>query len=376
MFERLWAQSKSLGWAWLVLILLFASSLISCTRETAFTSSTSSIPTINTSTTSTTSANSGPSAVSFVMTNTAASNTGSFKTAPTNGTALSHGSGHAATTVFATDKSTVYASGDDDDSLSTYYYTQTSWPKWIKRFEIGISGANNTGATKDECMRFTQASESAGTNCSFYDLDTASVIDTNCSAPTGYLRVSEVDCVDPAETINDGTGTSLNDGVFLRTEFNRDYISASENIMVAIEYAAFQAKAPAANPNGCLTSGFLSATQSGCSTFSWLAYLKSNIDSAAANPLLMLVPPATFNLGGDVRTGLQTQQFFLPMASDSSLKYLHISRKTGVPDTADIYDNTNVNVNFRTACQDSALNSGNSPGCNGMIFYSVSFYKM
>lgn len=276
---------------------------------------------------------------------------GSFNAPAAGGTVPGAGSGHPAIRVFNADGSLMADGGPSDED----------WPQWITRMEIGISGANNTAATNADCARFATAADAAAV-CDF-DLDATA--DQPCGAPSGLFRVSERDCVvGGAATIRTGDGTS-SDGVYIRVALNRstDYLESGENLLVVFEYAASALNPAPSNPTQCFVGGIFSPTNTNCSDMSWQLYLKA-ASSSLVQPYMLFVPPAfasvdtTNNRGG---SGVSTKQFIVPLASDSTITEFQLSRIRAIPIGA---------PNFNTACvQNSAL-------CVGMVFYSMTIFRM
>lgn len=274
------------------------------------------------------------------------STTGSFDTPSGGGTVPSPGYGWQAQRVFTAD-GTLLADGGP---------TASAWPKWISSLEIGISGANNTTATNSDCMRFSGAADSAA-QC------LVNGVAKSCGAPSGYLRVSEYDC--QQGTITDGTG-GPSDGAYIRVNFNRDtnYLGSTENVMAVLEYSASVMNTAPATPTNCFTAGAF--TPEACSDMVWRTYLKHSA-TEVTQPFVMLVPPALRATGGSTGTGFSTKQFVLPLAGDSTLKVFQISRvKSGI---------ANGDATFAANCAPNGV-PANSPFCVGMVFLSLTFFRI
>lgn len=290
------------------------------------------------------------------------STNGSFD-APSAGTAPGLGSGHQAVRVFNAD-GTLLANGGP---------TASAWPKWLSRVEIGVSGAANTAATNSTCARFADVSESAA-ECSFSNQTLVSGGGsgqaTPCGAPAGYFRVSEYDCSQAAPT--DGKGNH-EDGVYIRAVFDRStsVLGANENILAVLEYAASGLEGGPTSPSSCFSGSTLAPEQ--CSDMTWKTFLNKTGTETAPQPFMLLVPPvfgyvntaspANVGTGGG---GVSTRQIFLPLAGDSDLKVFQLSRiKTNI---------TNAGK-FQTVCAPNGA-PANSAYCVGMVFVSLTFYRL
>lgn len=320
--------------------------LSGCFQRQQLTSSTdtTSTGTSTTSTSTSTSLPSGAKAVKIIFKSD--STTGSFD-APANataGTAPTAGSGHQVVRLFDTDGTTLLASGGPGS---------TGWPAWISSAEIGLSGTDNTKATNPNCARFVNPATETNLSCSF-----ASGAQ-NCAGPGNYYRVSEYDCKTTG-TITPGDGSE--DGVYIRINFDRSSTSlgATENIMAVLEYAASGLRKQA-NPANCFTAG--KPTPENCADHTWKIFLKTSA-SAAAQPYLLLTPPVDyFETKGNA---FSTKQFYLPLAGDSTLNTLQISRIDANPDAS-----------YSTACvTDGGAGTGNSPYCVGMVLISLTLYRI
>lgn len=270
---------------------------------------------------------------------------GSFDAAPANGTYPAPGSGHAATRVF-----------NADGSLLAVSPAASSWPKWLKRVEIGVSGSANTLATDQDCARFATATDETA------ECDVGSPAAFLCGAKAGLFRVSEYDCISSSSTSNGNGGPD--DPVYIRATFDRSYLYSYENLMLVLEYSAAIVTPPATGPATCFSGGNLSLTQ-GCSDLSWNIYLKQN-PYQIANPFLMLIPPAFSSLTSSrLGAGVSTKQVYLPISGDSSLNVLQISRISSVN-----FENLDP-----TVCNSDG-GDANSPLCMGVIFYSMALFRI
>lgn len=278
---------------------------------------------------------------------------GSFDAASSGGSASSSSSGYTirvgqkAVRIF--DPNSASAA----DALST-------WPTWISSVSVGISGASNSGSLIPECSKFADSSEASAMTCNF---GTAlAPFAAKCGAPSGYYRVSEFDCTNDADLTMNVANKNGNDGVFIRTVFDRSTskLGSQENVMAVLEYAASVIHPSPNQPSNCFEGGF-DPTNRECSDISWQVFLKTNVWDTL-QPFLTLVPPAfayldtTANTGG---SGRATRQIYLPLASDSGLTVFEITRINGL-----------LHGDLTTNC------GINSPLCSGMIFYSLTFYRM
>lgn len=256
---------------------------------------------------------------------------GSFDTPTSNGTAAA--SGLLALKAF--------------DTASTP--TEITWPSWISSVEIGITGTA-TGTNAD-CARFSNADAAS---CD-YDEDDSGADTVPCAGPDAYYRISEFDCNGTATTLV-GNGTSA-DRVYIRTTFNRAALSATENINAVLEYASSTLNAAPTDPAGCVGGGI-------CADMEWKAFLTPSA-ATQVSPFLMLVPPAisvrdrTFNGSGSGGGSIGTKQFILPLAPDSTLSVFQLSRIRAIAASE-----------INEACV------SNSALCVGMVFYSLTFYRI
>lgn len=279
-----------------------------------------------------------------------ASPTGSFDAPPAGGTVNAAGSGHLATRVF-----------NADGSLLSTSSTSSTWPKWLESFELGLSGVNNTAAPNDACAAFATATEASASNCNFG----AGAGTASCGAPATVFRVSEVDCLSGNGT-QDGKGGPA-DGVYLRAKFSRDpaVLAPFENLLVVVEYAPSSLNPAPANPSTCFSGGLFSPES--CSDHTWKVFLKHSL-SEIVQPYLLFVPPTYGSVNTTTRTGgsgITTKQFVIPLAADSRLNTLQISRiKANIPNRATL----------SSTCSNGG--TGNSPLCVGVVIYSITFYRM
>jgi hypothetical protein len=304
--------------------------------------------------TSSVSVPSGPRAARIIFKNTFPS--GSFDAAPASGTTVTPGSGHRATRVFNADGSLLAQGGP----------TASAWPAWLQGVEIGISGGDNSGAPSSTCARFATAAESA-VQCDFNPNGT--VADTvSCGAAAGLYRVSEFDCVTGSTSTGNG---GPNDGVYVRAYFSRDpsRLASHENILAVLEYSAAGLRQSSSNPSACFSGGVFNPAQAGCSDFVWNVYLKHNAYEVV-QPYLMLIPPtvgvADFNQH-TAPTGVSTRQFVIPLAADSGINTVQISRVWAMPLTTEVAENSQT---FSSTCR------SNSAHCLGVVLHTLTFFRM
>lgn len=291
---------------------------------------------------------------------------GSFASPPASGGTLNaSGSGVQATTIF----------NPDGSSLATSN-TSTSWPSWLSSVELGISGSSNTKATEPDCARFSEVSSDGNAQCNFKNDSGATLV--NCGAPSGYYRVSDYDCQKASVSTERGIGSGIeSDGVYIRATFNRDHsaLGANENILAVLEYSASALNPAPANPTQCFSGGATDIQS--CADLTWQLFTKHSATEPALQPFLLLVPPAFAfihsNLGSNTGlsgSGVTTKQFIIPLASDADLKVLQISR-TGISSSL-VTDSDSL---FTKICNPDG-GSSNSALCVGMVFYSLTFYRI
>jgi hypothetical protein len=286
---------------------------------------------------------------------------GSFDVPATGGTLASPGSGLQAVRIFNPDGTLLASAGASG----------ANWPTWLSGFELGISGSSNTSARNPACATFASNTENTDLNCNFG----AGPGTSPCGAPPGQFRVSEVDCSAGAPAASNGSGGPA-DGVYLRATFSRDpaKLALNENILVVLEYSASALNPAPSNPVACFTGGVFNPEA--CTDFVWRTYIKHSA-SEIVQPFLLLIPP-TFSsvlvtniptpLVGPQSsgTGVAAKQFFVPLAADSGITVLQISRKqSGFSD---------INA-LKTYCSPGSL-PGNSPLCAGVVLYSITFYRI
>jgi hypothetical protein len=297
----------------------------------------------------------GVKAAKIIFTN---ASSGSFDTPAGGGTTNTTGVGHPASRLFNPDNTLLATAGS------------SSWPAWITSVEIGISGANNTAAQNGDCARFAATGEDTATNCRWDN--TGGAANAVCGSSANLYRVSEFDCLN-GTAASTGTGAAT-DGVFIRVTFDRTQTSlgTSENVMAVLEYAAsgLNTAAPG-GPANCFVGGVFTPTNAGCADMVWQMFLKPTASSAPA-PYMMMIPPLgatvdlTRNLGGG---GVTTRQFILPMAANPTTTIMQISRIGSSLDPT-------TGTTFQKVCDSDGTIPSNSPFCVGVVFYSMTLYRI
>jgi hypothetical protein len=372
-------QAKKIGLS--ALFALTAGELVSCTQLSTLSSTLNlaSIPTPTSSSTAVLNAALGPKAAKIFFSSQSVQSsfdpigvaTSSSGTSQQQTTSTNFHPGLQPIKVFNPDGSLLGSRTYNTDGTVS---SSNQWPSWISSIDIGISGPNNLAATNSACAQFATASEANPSNTSCLTGPVTNRTQVACGAPAGQFRVSEADCV----SATTGTG-GPNDGVYLRAVFNRGQVglAMSENILVVIEYLASSLNPAPQNPRNCFINGIF--YPEGCSDFTWKAFLKHNITENSSStgitiqPFLMLIPPMTNSVLGSANQSLNysganpmTRQIIVPLAADSNLSVLQISR---------IQNNFPSQADLATYCGASASGS-NSPLCAGVIFYSMTFYRI
>jgi hypothetical protein len=354
--------------------LLIGLPLFACTPNGSFVASSTISNTSTNTGTSTSSTLTGIRATQVIF-QSASSVGGSFNSLLTQGnsqgTVPLPGRGHPAVRVFNSD-------GSFQGSINpTTGVTQGSWPAWLSSFEVGVSGPANTASLNPNCATFAGNSEATSQNC--FLGPTASPVPSQCGAPLGQFRISEVDCSIPSGgTPATATGSGgPADGVYLRAVFNRAYLGANENILAVIQYSSSALDPAPANPSTCFLGGKFSPES--CSDFVWKVFLKHSANETAL-PFMLFVPPTFSSVLGTAQVpastsgmGIAAKQFILPLASDPTLSVFQISRiQSAFPGNG---------VSLIKACTATntppTVNSpGNSPLCAGVVFYTITFYRV
>jgi hypothetical protein len=321
-----------------------------------------STPTPSPSPSPTSTATMGANAVKILFQTSA---NGSFD-APSdaNGTAPNPGNGLQAVRIFKADNSPLASGGPSG----------TGWPKWFTSFEMGLSGSRNTSAIKSSCAKFADASESATTNCNLGNSSFSS-----CGAAAGQFRISESDCKGSGV----GNGGPA-DELYFRAVFNRtpssQGLGTTENLMVVIEYTATGLNPAPTDPTACLSGGTFNPEN--CADYVWRAFLKKTPTDNTL-PFLLIVPPVYSSVlimptpgassvpyPGGAASMLVSKQFILPLATDQTLTTLQISR------TGSLGGNDPLKSNLDNYCNANRTADANTPLCSGMVFYSITFYRI
>ncbi len=290
----------------------------------------------------------GARAAKFIFTDSAS---GSFSPPAPGGNLI-----HPAIRVFNADGSLLSSGGP----------TGSGWPLWITKVEIGVSGSANPSAPNGDCARFATATESA-TKCDFSGSGLPQNFNQLCGAPSSIFRISEYDCVSSAGTL-DGNGGPT-DGVYVRIGLNRAALADFENFSLTIEYSASSLRPAPADPTQCFTaSGIFNPANPNCSDFAWQLYLKQATNSVV-QPFLLLFPPFTGSVNPTTLTSgtsVHSRQITLPVAADSSITEIQLSRTRGMP----------VSAQYTATCDDPSSPGANSPLCVGLILRSLTLFRM
>ena len=302
--------------------------------------------------TSSTSPSPGPSSATILF---QATNPGGSFNSPdySNGTTNAVGSGLQAQRVFNTN-GTLLSSGG---------YGSANWPLWLKSFEIGISGQSNSASSNSSCATFASSQEAQNQTCNLPNGT------KTCGAPPAQFRISEADCVLGTPASANTVPGSSTDGIYMRATFDRSQFYTWENLMMVIQYTASALNPSPTSPTSCFNGGKF--TPEACSDYVWNVYAK-HLNSEIPLPFLMLIPPTSISVlpnvtGSGAGSNPNTRQIIFPFASDQNLKIVQLSRIAGAPSTSSL----------NTICTGSGIsNGGNSPLCSGVVFYSVSLFKL
>lgn len=251
-----------------------------------------------------------------------------------------------------------------------------SLPTWIKKIEVGISGASATDGSGNQSLDSKCASFNGSTHtCNFGNGN------ESCGAPANTFNVSEVHCQNSASLTTSAAPGSTKDPVYIRIIFDRatDKLASTENVMVTLNYVASALHSAPTNPSNCTDSStFFTTTSltSQCSDHVWNSFLLKSSSTTSSSPFLLLVPPSTsLPVGTDLAlnrkrgTQIQTKQFILPLAQDSTVDVFQISRG----DLRSTPFTMNPNGTGTPVCQAS---DPSSPGCIGVVFYSMTLYRI
>lgn len=285
---------------------------------------------------------------------------GSFDANQTpNGTPAAAKSGNYATRLFMPD--------NDSQVLATY--GSASWPSWLQRFEIGVSGTQNTASPNAACANFAQTGEDTAMACNYQRPVPGAAPSPQpfaCGATPPYFRVSEWDCASAVTAKGNGSDT---DGIYLRAYFSRapGDLAPQENVMAVIQYSASAWRPGPTTPVQCFAGGLFSPES--CADFTWQAFLRADGGASPVQPFMLVMPPfsgSVNNAAASSGTGVMTKQIVLPLSSNPALNVFQLSR-TGstIPAATD--------PGFATF----SLNCGtNSPDCAGVVFYAITFYRI
>ncbi len=284
----------------------------------------------------------------------ASETSGSFDAPSAKGTEAKPGAGLQAIRLFSAD-GTVMSSGGP---------SAPTWPRWLTAVELGVSGSNNVAAPSADCARFSAPGESSASQCKI--VNSAGVSKAiSCGGPSGFYRVSEVDCAGSVTANGDG---GPGDGVYVRVQLNRDpaAIEPGENLLAILEFSASGLHSAPVQPSECVQNGKL--TPEFCSDTTWKAFIKHSSKDVVqpfllvAPPLLARMQPDTALVGG---SEVQTKQIVIPLASDPALSVFQLSRTSGADPTDEA---------LKAACL-GGKTIGNSPLCAGMILYSLTLMR-
>ena len=109
-----------------------------------------------------------------------------------------------------------------------------------------------------------------------------------------------------------------------------------------------------------------SPPRSDCTDFTWQIFVKGSL-SDLVPPFLLLAPPfyGSVNTANETGgSGIATRQFVVPLASYPDAKVIQFSRMSG------IQSGTPNGATIRGDCP------SNSALCVGMVFYSMTFFRI
>ena len=299
----------------------------------------------------------GPKAAQVIFTDLAGSGAGSFNAPPASGTVAGAGSGLQAMQLFNPDGSRLTLS-------STGGTSDPNWPAWLSSVEIGISGASNAVATSPNCANFGTGTAVCG------NLPSGSA---GCDVANTY-GISEKDCDTAASGQSWGSGNATGngtsaDGVYIRANFNRASLGSIENIMVVLNYAASAFNPATTNPASCFSGGAVPFSPENCADFTWRVFQTYSPAGTFVQPFLMLVPPMYSYVIGNTTasTTSATKQFIIPFAGDPRLSTIVFGRTGAQLNTG--------TTGFSNDCNVTG-GSGGSPLCAGIVFYSMTFFRI
>ncbi len=259
-------------------------------------------------------------------------------------------------------------------SANTFFTTEATpqtltKPSWLTAVRVSVGGSQNTSARKGACGGFSPTSGS--TSCSFPSVNGPSVNTFSCRGPQKLYRVSEYDCADISgggvDSAVPGTG-AMTDGVSIKIILNRDpsQLGSSENLMLVLEYQA-SGLAAATQAGSCVdTQGNPLLNHPDCVDQAYQLFARPFGINTGILRLLTVVPPA----GGRVNAAeqsfggpIQTRQMIVPLSTLSpSVNVLQLTRTFGLQDGS--------RRGFSATCHQD------SPLCLGMIFHSLSIFRM
>jgi hypothetical protein len=255
-------------------------------------------------------------------------------------------------------------------SATTFYdadgTTSIAKPSWLMDFQLGITAL--PGSTT--CATFGGSG--------------------NADA-SGFYRISEVDC---GAATNVGTGSSLNDQVFMRLVLNRDssVFGTAENLMMQVEY---QASSLHLN-----TDGIDPLPENNLDQLWKIFWNTSLVSSSTPSVFSMFVPPnyGACLAGGSGTTGIggtdnncvngyhgaptTVKQILLPLAAYPSLSVIQFSRMKGRINNTDTFPGTAPSpgpVNYVSdffAPAGSSDCQSNSPLCLGLVIRSITLMRL
>ena len=145
--------------------------------------------------------------------------------------------------------------------------------------------------------------------------------------------------------------------------------------MATLTYVATTMTAGPTTPTSCFPGNVFSPDTPGCSDMSWKSYLK-NSGTTMPLPFMLIVPPSYSYYSASTQSivnggTLATKQFYLPLGADSTLDTFQLSR---VQARATTLNTLNSNLSICAPIPHGA--PWDSAMCLGMVFYSITFYRM
>ena len=189
-----------------------------------------------------------------------------------------------------------------------------------------------------------------------------------CGTAVNRFRVSEWDCAHENAPIGKG---SPDDSLAIAVEIarSREFLGASENIRVILDYTAYYLNGTRSDPTLCFTpSGINNSimlttsgrtfdpTLPGCSDMSYFTYLKTSLTNPTP-PFFMVIPPQEQG----------PRSVILPISSNSSLSTFMFSRIRGL----------DLNANgFTSTCNPAGASQANTPQCAGLILKTITLQRL